>query len=457
MLGELATQWLKSQGIAVVHQRALGDAAAFQALVRGDIDLYADYTGTLRQSIFAKDDVATDKALAAKLAERGLRMTGSLGFENSYAIGVLPATAEQYSLTTVSDLQQHQKLKFGFTETFLNRGDGWPALKQHYGLPQRDPRGMAHELAYVALASGDLDVIDLYTTDAEIKAYGLTLLEDDRNFFPDYQAVYLYREALETESPEVVTTLKKLVGAVSVEAMQAMNGAVRIDEASEAEAAAEFLNQTLGQAIEIQKVSLATKLWRRTREHLLLVGIAMAMGMLVALPLGVLAYRVPAVGKSILTGVSVLQTIPSLALLALMVPLLGINSPPAIAALFLYSLLPMVRNTYAGLSGVDPALHEAAAGLGMTHWQKLWQVELPLATPTILAGIKTSTVLSIGFATLGAFVGAGGYGEPILTGIRLQDTAIIMQGAIPAALLAVFSEFAFNWGERHLLPRGITS
>ncbi|MEM6545667.1 MAG: ABC transporter permease, partial [Pseudomonadota bacterium] len=146
------------------------------------------------------------------------------------------------------------------------------------------------------------------------------------------------------------------------------------------------------------------------------------------------------------------QTIPALALLALMIPLFGLGERTAIAALFLYSLLPIVRNTIAGLGGVDPLLRDVAASLGMTPRQQLIKVELPLAMPTIMAGIKTAAVISIGTATLAAFVGAGGLGEPILTGISLNDNRLILQGAIPAALLALITEFAFSRLSRSMVP-----
>lgn len=455
ILGEIAASLLRESGFEVTHDQALGDASTFQALVRGDIDIYAEYTGTLRQSILADQNLASDDQLPAALRVLGIEMSASIGFENSFALGVTRQLAAELRLANISDLRQHPKLRFGFTESFLNRGDGWPSLRTHYRLPHTNARGMAHDLAYVALAGGDLDVMDLYTTDAEIIAYDLVALADDDQYFSRYEAVYLYRRDFAQRAPRALEALLQLEDAIDSEKMQQMNAAVKVNGRSEQAVAADFLGRTFGYQIEVQQQTLFSKLLFRTREHLTLVGIAMAMGIAVALPLGIAAHRLPVLGKVILASVSVLQTIPSLAFLALMVPLLGIKSPPAIAALFCYSMLPIVRNTHAGLSGISRQILESADALGLPRWYRLWKVELPLATPMVLAGIKTSTVLTIGFATLGAFVGAGGYGEPIMTGIRLQDTGVILQGAIPAALLAVGAEFFFERVDRLLIPRGL--
>src|SRR6185369_5245582 len=179
------------------------------------------------------------------------------------------------------------------------------------------------------------------------------------------------------------------------------------------------------------------------------------MAFAVAVPLGIVAARRPLLGRAILGAAGILQTIPSLALLVFMIPLLGIGSAPAIVALFLYSLLPIVRNTHAGLTGVPEPLREVARALGLGPGAALRLVELPLASPSILAGIKTSAVINVGTATLGALIGAGGYGQPILTGIRLDDVTLILEGAIPAALLALLVERAFDASERLIVPRGL--
>ncbi|QGJ70420.1 Substrate-binding region of ABC-type glycine betaine transport system [Planctomycetales bacterium 10988] len=455
ILGEVATLLLRERGFEVRHERALGDASTYQALVRGNIDLYVEYTGTIRQSIFHGKNLKADEEIPAALEEDGISMTDSLGFENSFALGMKADEAEALKIKTISDLRRHPALKFGFTESFLNRGDGWPGLQRHYQLPQSNPRGMAHDLAYVALENEDLDVVDLYTTDAEIVKFDLVSLEDDQNYFPQYEAVILYRNDLEERYPGSLEVLQKLTGTIDSQMMQQLNALVKIEKESDRQAAASFLKSTFDIEVEVSQRTLWGQLWLRTKEHLFLVGVAMLLGTLVAIPLGILADWMPRLGKVILATVSILQTVPALALLALMVPLLGINSPPAIAALFCYSMLPIVRNTHAGLAGISPAYQESAEVLGLSPWQQLLKIELPLASPLIMAGIKTSTVLSIGFATLGAFIGAGGYGEPILTGIRLQDTYQILQGAIPAALMAIGAELLFDAAEGYIVPKGL--
>jgi len=337
----------------------------------------------------------------------------------------------------------------------MDRADGWPGLQAAYGLPQRDVRGVEHDLAYRSLAAGDADLTDLYTTDAEIDYYGLRALEDDRGFFPRYEAVLLYRADLAQRNPGAVAALRRIVGVVDESEMARLNAAVKIDGRSESAVAATFLAETMGLRTTLRTEGRIERLFRHTREHLLLVTLSLSVAIVVALPLGILAARQPRAGQYLLGLVGVGQTIPALALLVFMVPLVGIGAGPALVALFIYSLLPIVRNTHAGLTGIPPALLESADALGLPRGARLRRVELPLAAPTILAGIKTAAVINVGGATLGALVGAGGYGQPILTGIRLDDTALILEGAVPAALLAVGAQWLFERAEGYLLPAGL--
>jgi osmoprotectant transport system permease protein len=344
-------------------------------------------------------------------------------------------------------------LRFG-TE-FVDRADGWSGLRQRYGLTHSDVRGIEHDLAYRGVAAGDVDVTDLYTTDAEIAYYDLFTLEDDLGYFPRYDAVLLYRADLETRAPRVIASLRRLEGTIDEEAMIAMNARVKLDGEAEARVAADFLSRRLGLDVEVRLDGRLQRLGRYTVDHIALVSVSLIFAVLCAIPLGIVAAHRPRAGQIVLGIVGIAQTIPALALLVFMIPLLGIGAGPAVVALFLYSLLPIVRNTHAGITGIPRSLRESAEALGLPPGAVLRRVELPLATPSIVAGIKTAAVINIGAATLGALIGAGGYGQPILAGIRLDDTGLILEGAVPAALLALAVQAVFDLAERAVVPRGL--
>jgi osmoprotectant transport system permease protein len=335
----------------------------------------------------------------------------------------------------------------------MDRGDGWPSLRRHYGLRHRNVKGLDHDLAYRGLDAGDIDAIDVYTTDAEITYYGLRLLEDDRRYFPTYDAVILYRTSLKQTAPKIVKAIQRLEGRIEAARMSGLNAAVKISKKSEIAVAADFLLQDLNIDRSVTEETGWSRFWRHTFEHLTLVGISLSAAILFAVPLGIAATRQRKLGQIILAIVAIVQTIPGLALLVFMIPLLGIGTYPAIAALFLYSLLPIVRNTHAGLTSIPADLIDSATALGLPVAARLRHIDLPLAIPAILAGIKTAAVINVGTATLGALIGAGGYGQPILTGIRLDDVALILEGAVPAAMLALLVQGGFELAERHLVNR----
>jgi osmoprotectant transport system permease protein len=452
VLGEMATHLLRDRGFTARHQRELGGTRLlWNALLAGEIDLYVEYTGTLREEIFAGRELSGE-ALVEALSEVDIRATRSLGFNNTYAIGMAEDFAASLGVRKISDLVAHPELAFGFNNEFLDRGDGWPSLRARYGLPQREVRGLDHDLAYPALVSGAIRATDLYSTDAEIAYYRLRVLEDDLGHFPDYHPLILYRRELPAAA---VAALRRLEGAIDDRAMVAMNARAKLERVAESQVAADFLATTFEIDVGVEVESRAARLLRHTREHLALVALSLFAAVLVAIPCGVLAARSPRLGQSLLAAVGILQTIPSLALLVFMIPLFGIGAPPALAALFLYSLLPIVRNTYTGLRDIPPDMVESAEALGLPPLARLRWVELPMASRSILAGIKTSAVINIGTATLGALIGAGGYGQPILTGIRLDDLGLILEGAIPAALLALAAQGFFELAERVVVPRGL--
>ena len=453
ILGEIARLAARDAGVQAVHERELGGTRIlWKALQQGDIDAYPEYTGTLThellQDVPADADIAT---LRARLKPLGIGITDPLGFDNTYAIGMRQDEAARLDIRRISDLRAHPSLRLGFSNEFMDRGDGWPGLRRAYALPQTKVSGLDHVLSYRAVASGAVDAIDLYSTDAEIPYYHLRTLPDDRHYFPRYQAVFLYRLALERDEPAFVAALRRLAGHIDEQAMRTMNAAVKLDGRRDSAVAADFL----GTRVEAGRRGLWQRLRQRSVEHVELVASSLGLALALAIPLGIVAARRRRLGTLVIAATGVLQTVPSLAMFVFMIPLLGIGTWPAVAALFLYSLLPIVRNTHAGLVGIAPELMESAAALGLPRRVRLRRIELPLAMRSILAGIKTAAVINVGTATLAALIGAGGYGQPILTGIRLDSIPLILEGAIPAAVLALLVQGLFELVERWLTPRGL--
>ena len=456
ILGEMAAQVMMPSGLAVVHRRELGGTRVlWKALLTGDIDIYPEYTGTLLHEIFSGFPIENRSQLEVVLANAGVHMTQPLGFNNTYVLGMRAARADKLGLSRIADLSAHPGLRLGFSNEFMHRDDGWPGLRARYQLPHRQVRGLDHDLAYRGLESGHLDVIDLYSTDAEINYYKIRPLEDNLAYFPDYYAIYLYRAEWAVTHPELVKKLRQLQGKIDNTAMRDLNAEVKIKQEAEAAVAADYLAKTLGLDASIKTETILTRLLRNTSAHLTLVLVSLSAAILVAIPLGIVSAKKAGTARFILAGAGVLQTIPSLALFVFMIPFLGIGGSPAIAALFLYSLLPIVRNTYSGLQDIPADIKESAIAIGLPATARLIKIELPLATRSILAGIKTSAVINVGTATLGALIGAGGYGQPILTGIRLDDMSLILEGAVPAAVLALMVQGLFDLIERFVLPASL--
>jgi osmoprotectant transport system permease protein len=373
-----------------------------------------------------------------------------LGFSNTYALAMRAEQAAKLGIRTLSDLARHPALKLGLSQEFIGRADGWPGLKRAYGLPQPTPSGLDHGLAYEAIAAGRIDVMDIYSTDAKIERFELRVLEDDRRFFPRYDAVLLYRRDLPAKFPAAWQAIAGLEGKIDARRMIRMNAAAELEGKTFAQAAALFFGDSGGVARRRYWSALAgPDLAKLTREHLVLVAVSLAAAVAIGVPLGVLAFKVRAAGQPILAAVGVIQTVPALALLAFLIAALGrIGTVPALVALFLYALLPIVRNTHSGLEGIRPAMRQAALALGLSARDRLLAIELPLALPTILAGVKTSAVINVGTATIAAFIGAGGYGERIVQGLALNDNALLVAGAVPAAVLALVVQGGFELAER---------
>ena len=470
ILGEIVRETLTQQGIAAVHKPGLGNTGILAAaLASGAIDVYPEYTGTIVRELLKRDDNPTFAELNALLADKHLKVAAPFGFSNTYALAMREGEAARLGIARISDLADAKaaRLALGFSNEFLARADGWPALKRAYALPFETPAGLDHGLAYDALAKGRVDVVDIYSTDAKIARDKLRVLEDDRHFFPKYDAVLLMKSDLD---PAPFAALR---GAIDTNRMIALNGEAELDGLSFAQIAKKFVTQrlastqtgTLASTAAARSASPATPspptsslekfaeklfapdFWRLLAEHVFLVAGSVTAACLVGIPLGVWAARRATAGRLVLGAVGVLQTIPSLALLAFLIALLGtIGTIPALVALFLYALLPIVANTHAGLAGVARGVVAAAAALGLSARQRLTLIELPLAAPTIAAGVKTAAVINVGTATMAAFIGAGGFGERITAGLALNDGATMLAGALPAAGLALVVQGAFEVG-----------
>ena len=473
ILGDLLTRSATAAGAPAEHLQGLGNTAiVFAALKTGSIDVYPEYLGTIDQEILKHASPASLAAIDAELAPMGLGAGVPLGFNNTYALAMTAAQASRLHVRTLSDLQKRPDLRFGLSHEFIGRPDGWPGVRQRYGLSQQ-PVGLDHGIAYDALSAGQVDVIDIYSTDAKIAQLGLTVLEDDLHYFPRYDAVLLYRRDVVTRFPAGWAAIQGLQGKISAADMIGLNAAVEIGGKSFATVATGFLAGQGGGAATVVKTTPAgatataspsarsglidklfdASLWRLTRQHLTLVLSSVLAASLIGIPLGVLAAVVPRLEQAVMAGVGILQTIPSLALLAMLIPLLGrIGTLPALIALFLYALLPIVRNTCTGMIQVPRGLRMAAMALGLSRRDQLLHIELPLAMPVILAGLKTAAVMSVGTATIAAFIGAGGYGERIAIGLALNDHQMLLAGAIPAAVLALVTQLLFELIERRYRP-----
>lgn len=453
ILGEIFSQLLEANGYNVQRNFNLGGTlVCFESLREGQIDVYPEYTGTISEAILKLNEKTNLSDLNKKLLElHKLEISGSLGFNNTYGLAVKRSTAEKYHLKSISDLAGNTTIKTALSYEFLKRKDGWENLAKLYHL-KMDPAGIDHGLAYQSLEDGKIELTDVYSTDGEIPKYDLVLLKDDLNFFPGYLGVAFQRADMDKRAKELIAMLGNTI---NDSMMQAMNAQVLYQNKTFAQVANEFLKNGnfIKKETKFVQPSAFEEIMSKLARHLQITFLSLLLAIMVALPLGILLSASPALSRPVLYITGLLQTIPSIALLAVMIPVFGIGIVPAIAALFLYALLPIIRNTASGIYSVDPVIKKVAAGMGMTKWQQLRYVELPLSMPSIFAGIKTAAVINIGTATLAAFIGAGGLGEFIVTGLALNDTSLILKGAIPAALLAIVVEFMFEILEQIFLPK----
>ena len=449
LLAEIAAQWLEGDGIAVRRRTGLGGTKiSYDALVAGELTVYPEYTGTIAEAILDRPELRSIDDLNRALATLGLEAIAPLGFNNTYALAMRADVADTRAISTISDLARHPALRVALSHEFRQRRDGWKPLREAYQLPQ-NPVGIDHGLAYQALDDGRIDVTDAYSTDGDIVRYALRLLEDDRAHFPRYDAVWLIR----SDAPrEVHARLSELTGLIDDARMRRLNARAAVESESFAAIASDFLAD-LGPTGERAKHRyLRSDLWRNVRQHIALTVVALGLAVVAGVSIAFAAYSSRRLARIVLYVAGLFQTIPSIALLALMLPIFGIGYVPAVVALLLYALLPILRSTLTALSAVDPLHRKVAAALGMTRNEEFRFVLVPLALPHVLSGVRTASVISIGTATLAAFIGAGGLGQPIVTGLALNDTAMILEGAVPAALLAILTDVGFDLVERRFVP-----
>ena len=411
ILAQIVAQQAQSAGAATEVRQGLGNTAiVYEALRSGQIDVYAEYTGTIAQEIAKLPATASLADLRQALAPQGLDVGVPLGFNNGYALAMRREQALALGVRSLSDLAQQPQLRLGLSNEFLGRADGWKGLAERYQIKAL-AKGLDHGLAYEAMAQKQIDVMDIYTTDAKIDALDLVVLTDDQNYFPHYDAVLLYRQDVPQKQAAAWASLQKLQGRISEKAMIHMNAQAELQSLPFEEIARQFLAQgsgngsAQGAASSAQAATpaaiappqsfsqrlwqrvFAPDLWKLTGQHLLLVLVSVGAAALIAIPLGVLLF---------------------------------------------------------------PHARLRALALGMTPAQRMRLLELPLALPTIFAGIRTACAIAIGTATIAAFIGAGGLGERIVTGLALNDSALMLAGALPAAALALCSELVFELIDHYL-------
>ncbi len=453
ILAEILSQVVESAGeTRVIRKFGLGQTGiAYEAIRNNEIDLYPEYTGTIAEILLKDPSLKQIGDIRKKVESLGLTISHPFGFNNTYALAVKGDVAKAMGLQTIGDLRNHPELIPGFSHEFLNREDGYPKIQELYRLPFRKLEGIAHTMGYEAIAENKIHLMDIYSTDAKVRKLNLTLLIDDKGAFPKYFGVVLARSDLKDRFPKSWRAIEKLGGKIDDSKMTELNSSVELDQKSFSAVAADFLTQKSNK----RQQSTLNLVWDLTKEHFVLVSLSLLAAIAVGLPFGILAARIEFLKQGILVLSGTIQTIPSLALLCFMIPLFGIGLVPALIALFLYGLFPIVQGTYVGLAHVDSRLLEVANAMGLSHWQRLHRIEIPLASPQILSGIRTSAIINVGTTTLAALIGAGGYGVPILTGLALNDISTILRGAVPAAVMAFGVHGLFELLERICISKGL--
>lgn len=447
ILGEMFAQVLEETGEAQVKRRlALGGTAiALAALDSGEVDLLPEYSGNIARFVLKEPGL---EDLARRAAAKGYALGAPLGFDDTYGIGLPRALATKLGIEKVSELKG--SMRAGFSPEFYASDFGWPSL-QRKGATLDSVRAMDHVVAYAAMKDGSIDVTDVYTTDAVIEQMDLVVLEDDVHAFDEYQALVLTKSTFPERFPKSWAALQQLSGKLDAPMMVRLNGRVQVKRESVANVAADALKD-LGLAGG-ERAKVASPLPRLIVEHLLLVLGALALAILFGVPLGIVATRSRAIRNVVMAVTGALQTVPSIALLCFLIPVFGVGAKAAVVALFLYGLLPIVRGVVTGIESIDPALSEMAEVLGLSFFKRLRVVDLPLAAVPLMNGVQVAAVTSVGTAAVAAFIGAGGLGSLIVTGLALNDLKLVMLGAVPAAVMALVLNGVLEVVSRRVAPR----
>ena len=475
LLGELLAVLLEEKYQQKVERKLNigGTKLVFDALNSKQIDVYPDYTGTGYTMILKLSGETRAEKIYQIVKQNFLKKfqihwSPPLGFNNTYTLALQKDDARFKSVNQISELKgKEQNLSLAVGHEFMEREDGYDSFTRMYQLnfPKNKIHTMNPALMYSALKNKKADLIMAYSTNGKIKSYNLKTLEDDKNFFPPYHAAYLTRLGVLKQFPSLKKAFQELKGNINEKEMTNLNYQMEQRKDKPALLAKNFLikkNILNKKIVQFKKQNLIGYYFSKRDyffkifiEHLVLTFSALFLSLFLSIPIGILSARKKSLEKIVFPIVNTFQTIPGLALLGLLIPFLGIGYAPAILTLFIYSLLPLIRNTYEGIKGVDRDCIEVSIGMGLTPWQVLKKVEIPMALPVIIAGVRTSTVIVVGTATLAALVGAGGLGDPIFRGIATVNSKLIFLGAVPAALLAIVLDKALSLTEKILVSKGL--
>ncbi len=490
ILGNMMKVLLEDNGFKVDDRIGLsGTMINHRALINDEIDVYMEYTGTAYIVILEKKEVVHDPQEVYEIVKKEYKEKWNLvwldraRFDNTNALLMKKERAVELGIKTISDLASIVKtdpnqLSFATNAEFFSRPDGLREMEKHYNFrfPDNNIKKMGIGITYLALNEDSVDVALGFSTDGNIRKFDLMILEDDKKFFPIYNPAPVIRSEVIEMYPTVENILNQIGPRLTTTEMIEMNYGVDIDGENPERVARQWLEDEglLGvsglhqqpksrSAIESpssfvlsfqdQARLLAVKIVEHIKVSFISVGIAVGTGL--GLGIAITLFRNKAFSNGVINIAIIIVTIPSVAMFGFMVPIFGIGITPSIIALVLYAQLPILRNTYTGLTTIRSEILDAAEGIGLSKLEMLFKIRFPIAFPVIMAGIRTSIVFTIGLATIAALIGAGGLGDLIFQGIQQSNTQLILVGTIPVALLAVFTDIGLKKVEDRLTPRGM--